>query len=217
MDKLKVNLMGMRIGRLLVIKYLGKINNQIKWLCQCDCGNTCTPGGQGLRNGTSTSCGCYHRERSIKHGHVIGGHTREYQIWANIKDRCFNEKHKHFDKYGGRGITMYEGWVHSFDAFTKYIGPRPSPKHSVDRYPNNDGNYEPGNVRWATNEEQMRNTRNTHFLELNGRRMCVLDWAAETGIGRTTINQRLKRGWSVEKTLTTSSNAKYNRWKYETS
>jgi hypothetical protein len=137
------------------------------------------------------------------HGHRPKGKmSTEYHTWCSIKDRCLNKGCKYYHKYGGRGITMYDGWVKSFEDFFEYVGKKPTPKHSIDRYPNNDGNYEPGNVRWATNKEQMRNTRSTHFLEYDGLKMCVLDWAAKTGIGRTTINERLRRGWSLEKTLT---------------
>jgi len=211
----KVNLIGQRFGRLLVVEFGGKVNGKYSWLCVCDCGGHSKPLSASLLSGGTTSCGCLRRERSTTHGHTIGGHTREYQIWANIKDRCYNQYNEHYHQYGGRGITMYEDWVKSFDAFIKYIGHRPSNKHSVDRFPNNDGNYEPGNVRWATANQQMRNTRYTHNLTFDGKTLCIIDWAAETGISRGTINRRIKLGWDIGKILTTTVNQKYNRYKYE--
>jgi hypothetical protein len=105
--------------------------------------------------------------------------------------------------WGGRGIKMWPEWRSSFAAFYAYIGPAPSEKHTLDRYPNNDGNYEPGNVRWATEAEQARNKRNNISLSVNGRTMILADWAKERGIAPTTIASRLKIGWSDEKAVLT--------------
>lgn len=85
--------------------------------------------------------------------------TPEYRCWLQIKARCFDPNHRAYPNYGGRGISMHPEWVHDFVSFFEYVGPRPSSKHSLDRYPNNDGNYEPGNVRWATWDEQANNRR----------------------------------------------------------
>jgi hypothetical protein len=87
---------------------------------------------------------------------------------------------------------MCEEWLNSFAAFFAYIGPRPSQFHSLDRFPNNDGGYEPGNVRWATKKEQDRNTRRNHWISFEGRRMVLQDWAKELGIASMSLYKRLK-------------------------
>lgn len=80
-----------------------------------------------------------------------------YRTWQFVKDRCHNPKSVHYDRYGGRGIRMHEAWLNDPAAFVEYMGPKPSPRHSIDRFPNRGGNYEPGNVRWATYAEQNQN------------------------------------------------------------
>jgi len=92
------------------------------------------------------------------HGEKRGsGPTPEYAAWIQAKNRCYNPKVKRFDRWGGRGIKMWQGWMNDFPAFLGHIGRRPSPAHSLDRFPDNDGDYAPGNVRWATRSAQARN------------------------------------------------------------
>lgn len=115
--------------------------------------------------------------------------------------RCYNEKHHHYANYGGRGITVCQRWRDSFAAFLADVGPRPSPQHSLDRYPDNNGNYEPGNVRWATRSEQQRNRRVNHLLTFQGKTQCVIAWAEELGINPVTIIARLRAGRTIEEAL----------------
>jgi hypothetical protein len=130
------------------------------------------------------------------------GKFAEYACWMLIKARCFCPTNPAYSYYGGRGITMYEPWRRDFFAFRNFVGPRPSSKHTIDRI-DNDGNYEPGNVRWATRKEQARNRRSNVYLELDGRRLIVEDWASLTGIKKSTIVIRIKKyGWSVQRALT---------------
>jgi hypothetical protein len=109
--------------------------------------------------GLTRSCGCLRREasrgRKIRHGRY---RTPEYVSWASAKQRCHNPKYAAFHLYGGRGIRMSDEWRADFAAFLAHIGPRPTKAHSLDRI-DTDGNYEPGNVRWATAEEQANNRR----------------------------------------------------------
>jgi len=122
----------------------------------------------------------------------------ERSAWNHMIQRCTNPKDLKFESYGARGITIYPEWRKSFKAFLEYVGPRPSPKHSLDRYPNNDGNYEPGNVRWATANQQARNTRQTRFLSMDGEKKSVVDWAGEFKRDVNALKTRIKKGIPTE-------------------
>lgn len=136
-----------------------------RWLCRCDCGTETIAIAGNLRIGSTRSCGCLHREeliaRATKHGDARRGAISAVNgIWRSAKDRCHNPRHNKYHLYGGRGILMCDEWREDFAAFRDHLGPRPSLRHSVDRI-DNDRGYEPGNVRWATQSQQMRNTRRT--------------------------------------------------------
>lgn len=128
-----------------------------------------------------------------KHGML---YAPEYGPWREMKKRCTNPKAKHYDKYGGRGIKVCDEWMHSFAAFFAYMGPRPSPDHSVDRI-DNDGNYEPGNCRWATRFEQQANTRMTRLVTIDGKTLSFCGWAREKGLSYGLIRQRESKGWTL--------------------
>ena len=125
--------------------------------------------------------------------------------WRSIFQRCDNPNIPKFHLYGGRGITVYPQWRgrNGFKRFLAHIGPKPSPKHSLDRYPDVNGDYAPGNVRWATAAEQNSNRRNTKRLTYNGETLTIVEWAKRLGVCRKTIAGRLSSGWSVELALTT--------------
>jgi hypothetical protein len=127
----------------------------------------------------------------------------ELQAWRDMKKRCLNPRHPSYSGYGDRSIRVCKRWRDSFGAFLADMGPRPSPKHSLDRFPDKDGNYEPGNCRWATWKEQGLNKRTNRYLELAGERLTLTEWAERTGVSVVTILQRLYRGWTVKKALTT--------------
>lgn len=129
--------------------------------------------------------------KNFKHGHA---RTPEYDIWIGVKKRCENPKYKSFADYGGRGVTICPEWRDSFVAFLADVGPRPSPKHSIGRI-DNDGNYEPGNVRWETSTEQASNTRRSVRINVDGVERTVAEWARLNGINPYTIYDRLDAGW----------------------
>jgi hypothetical protein len=125
-----------------------------------------------------------------------------YRVWLAMTERCRNPNNRKFAIYGGRGIRVCERWL-VFKNFLADMGERPSSMHTLERRDNN-GNYEPGNVRWATYKEQARNTRTNRLLTFNGKTQCAAAWEEEMGLRRGAIRQRLDQdGWSVEKAITT--------------
>lgn len=149
-----------------------------QWVCRCVCGKVALVRGSHLRQGNSRGCAdCHWLEESETRLSDIP----EYIVWSGIKQRCFNQNSVNHKNYGGRGITMHPEWVHDFHRFLEHVGPRPGPgsKWQLDRI-NNDGNYEPGNVRWATVSENSRNKRTVSQLseqvEIWKQRAIDLGW-----------------------------------------
>jgi hypothetical protein len=175
-----------------------------RWLCQCDCGITTTVRSTALKSGNTESCGCQSSrttmaQRTAIHGHTAKGKTSpEFRAWCKINERCHDENSRDYQGWGGRGISVYPEWRHNFLAFFSYVGPRPSLKHSIDRYPDNDGDYKPGNVRWATREQQARNKRNNRYLTYKGKTRCVAEWEEALGL-KGILKARLHLGWEGER------------------
>ncbi len=147
---------GDRFGRLKIIAEVAKAGDHRRFKCRCDCGSSTVVHLSALRTKLTTSCGCWRKERATVHGRY---RTAEYRSWAHMIARCENPKVNGYKNYGGRGIKVCKEWRESFAAFLTHVGKRPSPKYSIDRWPNNNGDYEPGNVRWATMSEQHLNSR----------------------------------------------------------
>lgn len=196
-------LTGMRFNRLLVFGFAGtRPKRGIWWHCLCKCGNTLTLPSGDLVSGHTQSCGCLHKERTSKarkiHGES-GKDTPEYRAYCQAKGRCNNKNLINSNDYGGRGIEFR---FSSFEEFLNEVGRRPSPKHSLDRIDNN-GHYETGNLRWATKKEQANNRRSNYLITFGGKTQTAGMWSDELHIKYNTLKQRLKNGWSIEKTLTT--------------
>jgi hypothetical protein len=176
--------------------------------CDCDCGSQLDVRLNDLRTGNTKSCGC-HKELVCKTKDLIHGMTKspEFNVWQKMKDRCQNPNEKAYINYGGRGISVCQRWLHGeggkngFQCFYEDMGPRPQADYQIDRYPNNDGNYEPGNCRWATRQRNGSNKRNNVLLSFNGKTQTQAEWAREIGIRPTTILQRLKKGLPIERVL----------------
>lgn len=141
--------------RLVVLERRFRRAGHTYYLCSCRCGEKTQACGSNLRSGHTASCGCWRREASTTHGHgKIGGRSPEYHAYWRAKYRCTNPNYEFYSHYGGRGIRFL---FTTFEQFLECVGLRPE-GHSLDRI-NNDGNYEPGNVRWATRELQSNNRR----------------------------------------------------------
>lgn len=190
----KYDLTGVRVGKLTVIcevfnhKWAGKHR---KWLCRCDCGNEREMFQQRLSDGTAVSCGCANKEITIK-AHTTHGMSKTpiYGVWVGMISRCSNEHNAMWHNYGGRGISVCSRW-RSFENFYADMGDLPYVGAEIDRI-DNDGNYEPGNCKWATRKEQTNNTRRNVFVEVDGVVKTVAQWSEQTGISHRTLAHRAK-------------------------
>ena len=194
-------------GRLTVLSEAPRRGYSRYWLCQCSCGSLPKEIRYGSLGASSKSCGCLARELAAKravqsfklnttHGKV---RTPEYAVWHSMWQRCTNLKNAKYESYKDRAPP--EKW-RAFQVFFADMGPRPSAKHSIERV-DNDKPYGPDNCVWATSKDQSRNKSTNVKIEYQGRTKCVTAWAEEFKIKRTTLDSRLKAGWSIEKALNT--------------
>jgi hypothetical protein len=163
-----------------------------------------------LTSGHTVSCGC-HRDAILSGANRTHGKTgtAEHGGWKAMIARCTNPKNRRYHRYGGRGITVCERWRNSFEAFLEDMGPKPSPRHTVDRYPDRDGNYEPGNTRWATPKQQSRNQEKSLFYTHDGQTRSLPEWCEILGIDYQLVYNRLHvSGYSFDKAI---SSPKYSR------
>lgn len=191
------DLTGQVFGKLTAVSLDGRIRRGAAWLCRCECGNFKTVSTIHLRSGGTVSCGC-HRSRQGRLSSLP-----EYKCWKAMMSRCYHAHNEYYHYYGGRGISVAERW-HSFPLFLEDMGPRPNPSLTLDRIDVN-GDYEPGNCRWATWLQQQRNRRGQRKLEMNGVAKLLSEWCAEYGLTRHTVSRRLSKGWGMEQSLTTPS------------
>jgi len=202
------DLKGQRFGRLLVLYDTGEREHRnVVWHCRCDCGNEVDIRGCSLTSGNTTSCGCYNRERTAE-AHTVHGMNRQgkihpvYHIWSTMIQRCENPNDKRYKDYGGRGIMVCPEWHNPvvFISWALVNGWRKGLQ--IDRIDNN-GNYEPGNCRWATRKEQQRNRRNNRFITFNGKTQTTAEWAEELNILVQTLYARIDAlHWPIERALT---------------
>jgi hypothetical protein len=168
---------------------------------KCACGKEARRRRHALVSGGSKSCGCAPSGKKVTHGERRRGspHPPEYRAWTGMAGRCYNPLDKRFGYYGGRGITVCERWrgESGYANFLADLGRRPSPRHSIDRKEVN-GNYEPGNCRWATPEQQMRNKRDNVNVTIDGRTMCLKEWSRERGLNYKMVHSRVRSGWPPE-------------------
>lgn len=196
-----------------------------RWVCRCQCGATVTVVSNCLRSGNTRSCGCWKREVSAESYRALGvkmgklrrthGHTTEYQTsptylsWCGMKLRCTKPSQRSYKDYGGRGITICDRWLNSFESFLEDMGERP-PGMTLDRI-DVDGNYELGNCRWATTKEQRANQHDDgrRRIEVDGVSRSIAEWAEVLGVGYTTIRARIEAGWPEALAVTAPKGTRY--------
>lgn len=196
-----INMIGMKVGKLTVIDEAETVvrdgSTTKRWYCECECGGSTIATTSDLRSGHTRSCGCYKRQRTGDATRIHGmRHTKIYHTWLDIKNRCHNYRNKSYKNYGARGIAVCDEWRNSFISFYQYVSTLPNfgvDGYSIDRI-DNDGNYEPGNVRWASARTQSMNKRNTIHVSVLGKTTTILDLADETGIKYATLLFHQKRG-----------------------
>jgi hypothetical protein len=163
-----------------------------------------------LNNGNTKSCGCLSIDKAKEQGKQSAkikdtpiSKTKAYKVWCDMKARCYDINNDHYKDYGGRGIKICNEWINDSLAFynwAKLNGYKKGLK--IDRI-NNNGNYEPNNCKWSTQKEQCNNTRSNKLIEFNNKIQTQQQWTEELNFSKDLIYSRLKRGWSIERTLTT--------------
>lgn len=183
-----LDLTGRRFGKLTVQEKSNK--GRSRWICKCDCGNTREFVAYRLMDGHNVSCGCYVSEMKLKHG---GHQTRIYNIYGNMKRRCYSKGNTSYNNYGGRGIKVCDEWLQSFEAFRDWAFENGySDDLSIDRIDVN-GNYEPDNCRWVDGYVQGNNKRYTKRYAYKGEQLTIGEFSRKTGISVDYISSRIKR------------------------
>lgn len=198
----------LRYGRLEIISKAASRNGQVYMLCRCDCGKEKEIALSSLKRGLTQSCGCYRRDKGPGNQSHKQTYTRTYKVWLSMRQRCLNPNNPAYKNYGGRGITIAPEWD-SYQRFWEDMGDVPDGM-SIERI-DNDGNYEPGNCRWATRLEQGRNTRKCRAITFQGTTKTITEWAEQYGLQKSTLSQRIRNGWDMERALTQSPLAYHNR------
>lgn len=196
-----IDITGQVYGRLKVVRQVeGRLRGSSLWECACECGGKKVTSSNMLRTGHAKSCGCLNLDSQkathTKHGMV---ETPEHAAWKDMKARCLNPNAQNYNRYGGRGITICSRWLQSFQNFFDDMGKRPKGM-TLERKENN-GNYEPGNCIWADRFQQANNTRRNRFIEFNGERHTVSQWARIKGVPRFKIRDLLDSGKDPQKVL----------------
>lgn len=200
-----IDLTGQKYGRLTVLERAENTKSgRTQWLCKCDCGKQTVVKADNLRNGHTSSCGCYSREtakiRNTTHNKTG---TRLHGIWNGMRQRCCKDNCEAYKWYGGRGIKVCDEWLHDFQAFYEWsMSNGYKDDLTLDRIDVN-GNYEPSNCRWATWKEQSINTRRNHIVKWQGKDYTISQLSEMFNIPYKKLWKRINKGWSTEKALST--------------
>jgi hypothetical protein len=196
---------GDRFGRLTILELTNTRSpsgaSRTTVVCRCDCGLVKSYEQGNVTSGHTRSCGCLAKEiiaasrPGVKHDMHK---SSEYGSWQAMKERCYRETHVAYHRYGGRGITVCDRWLNSFEAFYEDMGPKPFPRASIERKGNN-GNYEPGNCCWATARQQGRNRCDNVLVPYQGELLPIAEAAERAGLKPSCLKERIRRGWAGDK------------------
>lgn len=196
-----------KYGRLTVVMLHKSIvsggRKRVFWECQCECGALILAESGRLESGYTKSCGCLRQEttKNINMSHGESNKTKEYRAWSKMKSRCFCKTDAKYYAYGERGISVCDRWINSYPNFLKDMGRAPSKIHSLDRR-NVNGNYEPGNCRWATPHQQMNNMRQTIIINRRGESMSMKEWCTKLQIPYKQAHAlKQKKGYSFDQII----------------
>ena len=198
------DMVGEEYGRLTVLSFDGVRKGHYYWKCVCECGNEVVVDGGMLRSGNTKSCGCYQRERTSSANKTHGDTgERLFGIWMGMKDRCYNANCPGYRYYGGKGVTVFDGWRYDYPAFKSWSYANGyADSLTIDRIDVN-GSYCPDNCRWITLKEQQNNKTVNHLVIYHGKSRTVSEWSDIVGIDYKTLYQRLfKYHWDVESAFT---------------
>jgi len=198
----RIDEVGNVYGRLTVVSETGQDDyGNYQWNCLCSCGQTTEVKGGSLRKGDTKSCGCLQRDISRDQLKTHGmSNTQTYERWVAMRQRCINPTNESYPNYGGRGISVCDDWVDSFETFYSDMGAKPEGR-SLDRVDNN-GDYNKDNCRWATKTEQDNNKRTNKLLTYDERTQTLAQWCSELNLSSTAVAYRLRNGWSTKDALT---------------
>lgn len=190
---------GRRFGFLIILQRAENIGKAAAWKCRCICGNELVVRGNTLRSGDKISCGRKHYRGAM----IDDVAPAEVRAWRAMINRCHHKKDWKYRIYGALGVKVCDRWYNSVENFISDMGPRPSEKHSIDRYPDPFGNYEPTNCRWATAKEQARNKRSTVKVEVNGKQIPLTQHLEGLDVTEWLVRKRLRQGWTIDDAINT--------------
>lgn len=203
MGKERVNIIGKRFGKLVVLSHSHNVKYTKYFLCKCDCGKTTTVAKNALTTGKQISCGCARSSRIAKLNKLPDGYLRLGKIYRSMKKRCYDPANNRYSSYGGRGIKICDAWLDDIDSFRIWaINNGYKDGLSIERIDVNK-DYSPENCKWIPPIEQHNNTQRSVFITFNGKTQTLTQWANELNIKKSTLHNRIHvHGWSIERAFT---------------
>lgn len=195
---LRLDITGDRYGKLVAVRYLGRVNMHSMFQCLCDCGNLTVASSNNLRTNHTTSCGCESSKKTIGNRSITHGLSKHplFKKWVDMRNRCYFTKHNRYENYGGKGIEVCDEWANDFKAFYKWAKENGWKKGLTLDRKENSKNYCPDNCRFVTVKVQNRNRTSNVKITVDGVTKILIEWSELVKTNSMTIKGRLKRGWN---------------------